>query len=129
MKTLISICLVCLPLKHLTINSGYGYRVHPLTGKYAMHYGIDLKARHDTVYAILDGFVKSIGYDDGLGIHIRLNHGDFESVYGHLKQNFGESAGYRFRGRPDSDNRGNGEGHRRTPPFLYLLQAQIHQSN
>ncbi|WP_295648408.1 M23 family metallopeptidase [uncultured Mucilaginibacter sp.] len=86
MKTLISICLVCLPLKHLTINSGYGYRVHPLTGKYAMHYGIDFKARHDTVYAVLDGFVSSIGFDDGLGIHIRLSHGDFESVYGHLSK-------------------------------------------
>jgi murein DD-endopeptidase MepM/ murein hydrolase activator NlpD len=86
MKALISICLICLPLKHLTINSGYGYRVHPLTGRYAMHFGIDLKARQDTVFAVLDGFVKSISYDSGLGIHIRLNHGDVETVYGHLSQ-------------------------------------------
>ena len=86
MKLLISFCLVCLPLKNLHINSGYGFRVHPLTGKYAMHYGIDLKARHDTVYAVLDGTVKSVGYDDGLGIYIRLDHGDVESVYGHLSR-------------------------------------------
>jgi murein DD-endopeptidase MepM/ murein hydrolase activator NlpD len=58
MKILISFCLVCLPLKHLKINSEYGYRIHPLTGKYAMHAGVDLKARHDTVYAILNGFCK-----------------------------------------------------------------------
>jgi murein DD-endopeptidase MepM/ murein hydrolase activator NlpD len=86
MKILISLCLVCLPLKHLKINSDFGYRIHPLTGKYAMHAGVDLKARHDTVFAILDGLVKSTGYDAGLGINIRLAHGDVESVYGHLSQ-------------------------------------------
>ncbi|MFA6084747.1 M23 family metallopeptidase [Mucilaginibacter sp.] len=88
MKLLISFCLVCLPLKHLKINSGYGYRIHPLTGKYAMHEGVDLKARHDTVYAILSGLVRSTGYDNGLGINIRLAHGAVESIYGHLSQIF-----------------------------------------
>ena len=88
MKILISFCLVCLPLKHLKINSDYGYRIHPLTGKYAMHAGVDLKARHDTVFAILDGLVKSTGYDNGLGINIRLAHGSVESIYGHLSQIF-----------------------------------------
>jgi murein DD-endopeptidase MepM/ murein hydrolase activator NlpD len=86
MKILISICVVCLPLKHLKINSDYGYRIHPLTGKYALHEGVDFKARHDTVYAILDGLVKSTGYNDGLGINIRLQHGNIESVYGHLSR-------------------------------------------
>lgn len=86
MKLLISFCLVCLPLKHLKINSEYGYRIHPITGKYAMHCGVDLKARHDTVYAIMDGIVKSAGYDNGLGVNIRLVHGAVESVYGHLSR-------------------------------------------
>jgi murein DD-endopeptidase MepM/ murein hydrolase activator NlpD len=86
MKILISFCLVCLPLKHLNINSDFGFRVHPITGKYAMHCGVDLKARHDTVYAILDGLVKSTGYETGLGINIRLAHGEVESVYGHLSR-------------------------------------------
>ncbi|BAU51975.1 M23 family metallopeptidase [Mucilaginibacter gotjawali] len=86
MKTLISFCLVCLPLKHLKINSDYGYRIHPLTGRYAMHAGVDLKASHDTVYAILDGVVKSTGYDDGLGLNIWLQHGPVESIYGHLSR-------------------------------------------
>jgi len=86
MKLLMSICLVCLPLKHLQINSPYGYRIHPLTGRYALHSGVDLKARHDTVYAVMNGFVRSLGYDHLLGIYIRLNHGDIETVYGHLSQ-------------------------------------------
>jgi murein DD-endopeptidase MepM/ murein hydrolase activator NlpD len=84
MKILISFCLVCLPLKHLKINSDFGYRIHPITGKYAMHAGVDFKARHDTVYAILDGVVESTGYNGGLGINIWLAHGQVESVYGHL---------------------------------------------
>lgn len=88
MKLLISFCLVCLPLKHLKINSAYGYRIHPLTGKYALHAGVDLKAHHDTVYAILSGLVKSTGYDNGLGMNIRLAHGAVESIYGHLSQIF-----------------------------------------
>jgi murein DD-endopeptidase MepM/ murein hydrolase activator NlpD len=86
MKLLISFCLVCLPLKHLKINSEYGYRIHPLSGKYALHGGVDLKARNDTVFAILDGYVKSASYDNGLGINIRLAHGAVESVYGHLSR-------------------------------------------
>ncbi|NHA03250.1 M23 family metallopeptidase [Mucilaginibacter sp. HC2] len=86
MKMLISICLVCLPLKHLKINSDFGYRIHPVTGKYALHAGADFKARRDTVYAILNGVVKSTGYDDGLGINIRLGHGNVESIYGHLSR-------------------------------------------
>ncbi|MFD1257734.1 M23 family metallopeptidase [Mucilaginibacter terrae] len=88
MKLLISFCLVFLPLKHLKINSEYGYRIHPLTGKYAMHAGVDLNARHDTVYAILNGFVRSTGYDHGLSMNIRLAHGAVESIYGHLSQIF-----------------------------------------
>jgi len=86
MRLLISCCLVCLPLKHLQINSDYGLRIHPVTGRYAMHEGVDLRARHDTVFAILKGTVERVGYDDRLGIYIRLSHGEVESVYGHLSQ-------------------------------------------
>lgn len=86
MKMLIGFCLVCLPLKHFKINSSYGYRLHPITGKYAMHYGIDLKAHNDTAYAILDGRVSSEGYNNGLGMNIRLAHGPIESIYGHLSR-------------------------------------------
>lgn len=86
MKLLVSICLICLPLKHFKINSTYGYRVHPLTGNYAMHYGIDLKAHHDTVYAILDGRVSAANYGNSLGLTLHLDHGQVESIYGHLSE-------------------------------------------
>lgn len=86
MKTLLNLCLVCLPLKHLQVNSAFGYRIHPLTGNYALHTGVDLQARHDTVYAVLGGLVEFLGYNDHLGVYIRLQHGPIESLYGHLDE-------------------------------------------
>jgi len=86
MKILLLCCMVCLPLRRLHINSAYGYRSHPLTGKFALHQGVDLRARHDTVFAIADGHVAAVGCDDRLGIYIRLQHDSLTSVYGHLSQ-------------------------------------------
>jgi len=87
-KILLACCLVCLPLHHLKINSGYGYRVHPLTGRRQFHKGIDLRARSDTVFAVLSGKVMAANYDPLLGFYIRLAHGDFQTLYGHLSQVF-----------------------------------------
>ncbi|WPU99111.1 M23 family metallopeptidase [Mucilaginibacter sp. cycad4] len=86
MKILINFCLICLPLRHFIINSPYGFRMHPISGIYAMHYGLDLKARKDTVFAILDGRVISEGNNKRLGINIHLSHGAVESIYGHLSR-------------------------------------------
>lgn len=76
----------CLPLRHFSQTSGFGYRVHPLTGKYCFHTGVDLRADKDTVFAVLDGVVSAASYDRLLGIYIRLNHSDFQTLYGHLSQ-------------------------------------------
>lgn len=86
MKILISFCLVCLPLKYLKINSDFGYRIHPLTGRNALHGGVDFRARQDTVYAILDGTVESANYNPELGINLKLAHGSVRTVYGHLSR-------------------------------------------
>lgn len=83
-----TIWVVSLPLRHLSLTSSFGYRVHPITGKYDFHSGVDLKAHQDTVYAVFDGVVKSCGNDRLLGIHILLAHSSLESVYGHLSQIF-----------------------------------------
>jgi murein DD-endopeptidase MepM/ murein hydrolase activator NlpD len=78
--------LACLPLRQVHLTSGYGYRLHPVTGKYSFHSGIDLRARSDTVFAILPGHVSGIHVDPFLGLYIRLDHGEFQSTYGHLSQ-------------------------------------------
>jgi len=74
-----------LPLKNLKINSGFGLRIHPITGEWKNHQGIDLAARHDTVYSILDGIIEKVAFDERLGLFVKIRHGgDLETVYGHL---------------------------------------------
>lgn len=80
--------IVCLPLRHLTLTSGYGYRIHPVTSEFCFHSGIDLRARHDTVFAVMPGRVAFMGYDAVTGVHIRMSGGDFAFLYGHLSQVF-----------------------------------------
>jgi murein DD-endopeptidase MepM/ murein hydrolase activator NlpD len=82
-----------LPLKNLKINSGFGLRIHPITGEWKIHQGIDLAARHDTVYSILDGIIERVAFDERLGLNVKIRHNeDLETVYGHL------SAFYRLTG-------------------------------
>jgi len=88
MNRFLLLCCFCLPLRHLELTSGYGYRVHPVTGRFCFHSGIDLRARHDTVFAVLPGRVVFTGYDAITGVHLRLTSDDFELLYGHLSRVF-----------------------------------------
>ena len=49
-------------IKKPKITSPYGYRIHPITGKKAFHYGLDLisKAGDKNFYAIDDGYVQKV---------------------------------------------------------------------
>jgi len=77
--------LFCLPLKNLHLNSGYGFRVHPITNEWKKHDGIDLFARHDTVYSVLDGIIEKIDFDETTGLYIKIRHSEhLETLYGHL---------------------------------------------
>jgi len=76
-----------LPLHHLSVTSGFGFRVHPVTGQYAFHAGIDLRAHADTVFAVTGGKVTA-GYNDLIGNYVRVTSGDLQMVYGHLSQIF-----------------------------------------
>ena len=73
----------CLPLKHLTVTSAFGYRIHPITHLFSFHNGVDLSARRDTVYAVFDG-TASVGYDERLGLFIAIAGGELTCTYGHL---------------------------------------------
>ena len=75
--------MFCLPLRHLSLTSAYGYRIHPITGQYRFHQGVDLRARHDTVFAVTAG-IATIGYDSLLGIFLRISDGKLICTYGHL---------------------------------------------
>jgi murein DD-endopeptidase MepM/ murein hydrolase activator NlpD len=92
--------VVCLPLKNLSVTSGFGYCVHPVTGEYAFHEGVDLRARHDTVFAIMDGLVTAAEYQSVIGLHLCIEHGQIQSVYGHLSRLFVAEKDLVFAGQP-----------------------------
>jgi murein DD-endopeptidase MepM/ murein hydrolase activator NlpD len=75
---------VTLPLLHLRVNSPFGIRKHPVTGQPDVHKGVDLAAHCDPVLSVMDGAVSSTGSNPILGSFIRITHGEFQSIYGHL---------------------------------------------
>lgn len=77
---------VCYPLSHIKINSPYGYRKDPFTGKKKFHNGIDLYARSAKVFAMMQGRVLKVGQDKISGKYITLQHGRFTVSYCHLSQ-------------------------------------------
>jgi murein DD-endopeptidase MepM/ murein hydrolase activator NlpD len=77
---------VCMPLASYRITSGFGRRRHPITGRSDFHSGIDLAAYAQVVRNIMDGTVQATGYDRNLGNYVRIEHGEIQSVYGHLSR-------------------------------------------
>ena len=72
----------------LVLTSKYGYRPHPVTGRYRMHEGIDLRAAVGTrVYASKGGRVIFAGRKSGYGKLVGIEHQDnFTTWYGHLSR-------------------------------------------
>lgn len=77
---------VCYPLSHIKINSPYGYRKDPFTGKRKFHNGIDLHARSAKVFAMIQGRVIAVGQDKVSGKYVILQHGNFTVSYCHLSR-------------------------------------------
>ena len=80
---------IAMPLKNkLTVTSSYGTRTHPIFGRKKMHNGIDLKARYENVYSVMDGIVTATGWDvKGGGNFIKVKHFNrFETSYLHLSE-------------------------------------------
>ena len=69
------------------LNSGYGYRDHPVNGKYTFHSGTDISANAgDPIRAFADGVVEFVGEDDSYGLYLQLDHGDgIKSFYAHCQ--------------------------------------------
>jgi murein DD-endopeptidase MepM/ murein hydrolase activator NlpD len=75
------------PVKGL-ITSSFGYRESPFSGNKEFHSGIDISCAIGTsVLAPADGFVSYIGYNEGLGRFLELDHGyGITTIYGHLSK-------------------------------------------
>ena len=72
------------PLKSIKVTSPYGYRRDPITGKQSWHNGLDLRAKNEPAYAMMDGIVEKVGYDNRSGNYVTLRHGNFYISYCHL---------------------------------------------
>jgi len=70
------------------LTSGFGYRVHPVTGVYGVHTGIDIAADEgEKIAAAFYGTVKETGVGKLSGKYIILEHKDgFETVYLHCSE-------------------------------------------
>jgi len=68
------------------ITSPFGFRIHPITGNYEFHTGIDISNNIKTpVYSTAKGRVKMTGYISGYGKLVIIDHGmGYETVYAHL---------------------------------------------
>lgn len=72
------------PLKSIKVTSHYGYRRDPFTGKLSWHNGLDLRAKNEPAYAMMDGIVEKVGYDNRSGNYVTLRHGNYHVSYCHL---------------------------------------------
>lgn len=72
------------PLKSIKVTSPYGYRRDPFTGKLSWHNGLDLRAKNEPAYAMMDGIVEKVGYDNRSGYYVTLKHGNYHVSYCHL---------------------------------------------
>lgn len=70
------------------VTSGFGYRIHPITGNRSFHTGIDLAAPEGTeILASYGGTVEETGFTNGRGNFILLRHGEnLQTLYCHLSE-------------------------------------------
>ena len=89
------------PCYYRYLSSPYGYRTHPVTGKWKFHSGVDLAGPEGTpIVATRDGTVTmaKTGYNSGNGNYVTINHGDgFSSSYLHMLENLQVSVGQKVK--------------------------------
>ena len=74
------------PCSWRKLTSPYGYRIHPTTGQYKFHNGVDLANDQGTpIYAARSGKVTVDTYGSTYGYYVTINHGDgYSSLYAHM---------------------------------------------
>ena len=77
-----------MPVDGARLTSQFGYRNHPISGRYRIHSGVDLAASQGTpIVATSGGRVISSGWMGGYGIVVRLDHGKgMETRYAHMSR-------------------------------------------
>ncbi len=88
------------PVAAYRITSGFGTRPDPFTGRFAMHYGLDIAGRRGTpVVATAAGKVITSGLYGGYGRMVKIDHGNgLVTVYGHMDKNIAKQGQHVKRG-------------------------------
>jgi murein DD-endopeptidase MepM/ murein hydrolase activator NlpD len=84
-----SISNFTLPVMGAVISSGFGWRIHPVTGEKKLHKGVDFAAPTGTpIFAAADGVVTDAGWTDGgYGNIVELRHSDGSvTLYAHTNK-------------------------------------------
>lgn len=74
------------PVRGAAMTSGFGNRIHPITGENLLHAGVDFPAPTGTrVHAAGSGIITDKKFGEGYGWFIRIQHErGYETVYAHL---------------------------------------------
>ncbi|PKP81054.1 MAG: hypothetical protein CVT79_12305 [Alphaproteobacteria bacterium HGW-Alphaproteobacteria-18] len=74
------------PVRGAEMNSGFGNRMHPITGEMLLHAGLDFRAPVGTpIRAAGSGLVTDMRWGDGYGWFVRIRHErGYETVYAHM---------------------------------------------
>lgn len=70
------------------VSSHFGYRLHPLSGTWKLHQGVDIETlTHKPAHAVSPGTVLLSGYDSECGNMVNLQHvGNINTIYCHGHQ-------------------------------------------
>lgn len=70
---------------HNRLSSRFGWRLHPIQGRYKHHEGIDIAGPAQWVRSTASGRIVKAGYARGLGLYVVVDHGNsYQTTYGHL---------------------------------------------
>jgi murein DD-endopeptidase MepM/ murein hydrolase activator NlpD len=76
------------PLEFSRISSAFSMRVHPISGHWKQHKGVDFAAASGTpIRAAGDGVVESVGRQGGYGNMVVIKHwSNYSTAYGHMSR-------------------------------------------
>ncbi len=91
---LLTVCLLAFSgiasAEDLPVTSDFGWRVHPISGEWKFHAGVDLGYDYgSTIPALFNGTVVMAGdYEDGYGNQVLLYHPDYDCYtrYAHMSE-------------------------------------------
>ena len=83
------VSIFTIPIAGAVISSGFGWRVHPITGERKLHKGVDFAAPTGTpIFAAADGVITDAGWTDGgYGNIVEMRHANGEvTLYAHTNK-------------------------------------------